>query len=315
MAWPFLPGDSGAAADRGHIVMLADDGLAAVSQPRLAIPAASRAPPPASLAGTMVDGSITLDVAGHFVADKNALRLFEYFFSADGEESQDVLRGRILLHALRTGLSEAATAEVAAVLDRYLTYRDAARATLVSGKTGVGDLGSSVSEMRALQLRLLGPDLARAFYGDDTRLADIGMRRLAVLRNVALNQAQRRRALDTIDAELPQEVRDARQASIAPSALHQRVEAVRGSGGTSEEIAALRRAEYGADAAERLGALDRSRERWTQRLTRYRSEELALRSAYGSPDSQTYRAAVEALRERHFSGEERLRVQALDMAR
>lgn len=311
LAWRLVPGSGADTDEQGHLVTLAENGLSADAKARLAIPAAASAPLPASLAGTAVDGSFTLDGAGHFVPDKNALRLFEYFFSANGEESKDVLRGRILLHATGAGLSDSAVAEIAAVLDRYMAYRDAARATLASGNSRPGDLSSRVSEMRALQLRALGPDLAKV-YGDDARLADIDIRRLAVLRVSSMAKDERERALVEIDAQLPPEVRDARQASSAPTALHQRVEALRVSGGSSADIAALRRSEFGAGAAERLGMLDRSRERWSQRLTAYRREEEALRSAYGNPNSQAYRQAVETLRQRHFSAEELARVRALD---
>lgn len=312
LAWRLAPGSGADAGDRSHLVTLADNGLSAGAKARLAIPAAVSAPLPASLAGTAVDGSFTLDGAGHFVPDKNALRLFEYFFSANGEESKDVLRGRILLHATGAGLSDSVVAEIAAVLDRYMAYRDAARATLASGNSSPGDLSSRVSEMRALQLSALGPDLAKAFYGDDARLANIDMQRLAVLRDSSMTKDERERALAGIDAQLPPEVRDARQASSAPAALHQRVEALRAAGGSSADIAALRRSEFGVGAAERLDMLDRSRERWSQRLTAYRSEEEALRSAYGSPNSQAYRQAVETLRQRLFSTEELARVRALD---
>ncbi|WP_432769485.1 MAG: hypothetical protein HEQ22_01740 [Sphingopyxis sp.] len=312
LTWRLVPGSGADTDEQGHLVTLADNGLSADAKARLAIPAAASAPLPASLAGTAVDGSFTLDGAGHFVPDKNALRLFEYFFSANGEESKDVLRGRILLHATGAGLSDRAVNEIAAVLDRYMAYRDAARATLASGGGSPADLGARVSQMRALQRATLGPDLAKAFYGDDAALADVDMRRLAILRDSTMTQGERQRAIAAIDAQVPQEVRDAREASAMPSALYQRVEAMRASGGSSEEIASLRRSEYGAGAADRLATLDQSRERWTQRMTAYRSEEQALRSAYGSPDSGAFRQAVETLRQRHFSAEELARVRALD---
>lgn len=310
-AWHLAPADEGA-ADAGHIVTLAENGLTAPAALRLTIPAASRAPLPASLAGTRVDGSFTLDAGGHFVPDRNALRLFDYFFSANGEESLEILRGRILLHAIGAGLPERAVAEIATVLDRYIAYREAARSALASGGGGSADLAARVAEMRALQVATLGPELARAFYGDDTELAEIDMRRLAVLRDPALTTAERQRALAAIDAGLPPEIRDARTAASKPADLHLRVEALRAAGGSSAEIAAARRSEYGAGAAERLALLDGQRAQWSERLTRYRSEAQALRSSHGGADSPAYREALEALRQRRFSSAELLRVRALD---
>jgi len=311
-AWCMVPGSGTGGGERGSVVLLADTGTAAAARATVVIPAAAHAPLPASLAGTAVDGGFTIDGAGHFVPDSNALRVFEYFFSAKGEESQEALRGRILLHAVNSGLRESAVAEIAAVLDRYIAYQGAARATLASGAVGPADLGAKVADMRALRSTTLGPALAKAFYGDDAELADIEMRRQAILRNGSMTKDDRQRALAAIEAELPTEIIGARKLSSAPTALHLKVEALRASGAAADEIAALRRSEYGAGAAERLAMLDRSRETWNQRMTVYRSEEQGLRSTYGSPESASYRRALESLRQRHFSAAELVRVQALD---
>jgi len=301
-------------ADDGNassLVMLPATGIAAGAPVSLAIPAAAHAPLPPSLVGTAVDGGFTIDGRGHFVPDRNALRVFDYFFSARGEESQEVLRGRILVHAMNNGLADSTVAEIASVLDRYIAYRDTARAALATGSVAPGDLGTRVAAMRALQRMMLGPDLARAFYGDDSDLADIEMRRIAILRNPSLENHERQRALAAIDAELPPEIMGARAAAAAPAALHFKVEALRAAGGSSAEIATLRRSVYGAAAAERLALLDSARAQWGQRLAAYRSEEQRLRLTHGNLDGEAFQSAREALRRRHFSGKELLRIRAL----
>lgn len=233
-------------------------------------------------------------------------------FAAGPGGAYAAIKALILLHAVNSGLGESAVAEIAAVLDRYIAYQGAARATLASGAVGPADLGARVADMRALRSTTLGPALAKAFYGDDAELADIEMRRQAILRNGSMTKDDRQRALAAIEAELPTEIIGARKLSSAPTALHLKVEALRASGAAADEIAALRRSEYGAGAAERLAMLDRSRETWSQRMTVYRSEEQGLRSTYGSPESASYRRALESLRQRHFSAAELVRVQALD---
>lgn len=133
-----------------------------------------------------------------------------------------------------------------------------------------------------------------------------------MLRDPALTTVARQRALIAIDAVLPPEIRDARTAASKPAELHLRVEALRAAGGSSEEIAAARRSEYGAGAAERLALLDGQRAQWSERLTRYRGEVQALCSSHGGADSPAYRKALEAPRQRRFSSGELLRVRALD---
>lgn len=311
VAWRLVPGGE-ADAGQSPIVTIEGRGPGGAAAAHLAIPAAARAPLPASLAGTAVDGGFTVDGAGHFIPDRNALRLFDYFLSARGEESEDVLRGRILLHAIGGGLREPALSELAGTLDRYLAYRDAARAALATGSASPADLAARVAEMRGLQRSLLGPELARAFYGDDSRIAEIDMQHLAVLRDKTMSPGDRQRAIAAIEAQLPPEIARARKDAAAPAALYHRTEALRASGASNDEIAALRRSEYGAGAAERLAALDRSRALWRDRLGTYRDEEKGLRASLGCTDCPAFRQAQEALRARHFSGTDLIRVRALD---
>jgi lipase chaperone LimK len=312
-AWWWAGGKSDADMQPA-VVTLPEQAVPAAVRAQFDIPPASGGPLPASLQGTSVDGSFTLDGAGSFIPDRNALRLFDYYFSANGEESSDVIRGRILLQALSSGLSGPAAADVAAVLDRYIAYRDAAKAALAQGEPS-SDIEGRVAALRALQLSVLGPDLQRAFYGDDARVADIDMQRLAAMRDKAMGEAERQRAIAAIDAQLPADIRDARKAASTPSMLHGRAEALRASGGSKDEIAAIRREAYGSGAAERLGALDAARARWDGRLTAYRAEADRLRAAYGGATGAAYTDALDALRRRHFSTEEQLRVRALDAER
>jgi len=311
LLWRLVPADRERGVD-GTLVTLAAQPVPADARARLDIPPGAAAPLPASLIGTAVDGGFTVDAGGHFVPDREALRLFEYFFSANGEEASDILRGRILLHAFASGYKEMTVREIAAVLDRYIAYREAARAALGSGDGRSGDLASRVGELRALQRTMLGADLQRTFYGEEDQLANLDMERLAILQDRIMTRGEKQQALAALEARLPAPTRDARHAASAPSALHQRVEALKASGGSIDAIGALRRAEVGEPAAARLAALDRERDRWNARLEAYRTEESTLRASFGGNAGESYRQALESLRRRHFSGTELVRVRALD---
>src|SRR3546814_13031788 len=121
--------------------------------------------------------------------------------------------------------------------------------------------------MRALRSTTLGPALAKAFYGDDAELADIEMRRQAILRNGSMTKDDRQRALAAIEAELPTAIIGARKLSSAPTALHLNVEALRASGAAPDELAALRRPDYGAGPADRLPPIARTPAQCTHRTT------------------------------------------------
>ncbi len=92
---------------------------------------------PRSLEGTEVDGAFETDAAGHLVVGPRVMALFDYFFSATGEESEDVIGERIAALAAER-LSEPALGEALALLDRYEAYRDAGRRLGVAPGAGVG---------------------------------------------------------------------------------------------------------------------------------------------------------------------------------
>jgi lipase chaperone LimK len=300
-----------------------ENGLAArrsqpeVAQPllgRLGIPPAATGQVPRSLQGTSSPGGFTFDAAGRFVADPQARRLFDYFFSASGEEGDNVIRGRILLHGIRGGASADGVAQLAVVLDRYIAFRSAARSAARSSSEEPRDPREAVRRSRDLQVAVLGADLQRALFGDDEYAIGLDVERSAVLADASLSQEERRRRIDGIDARLPPDVQLARRDAEAPTLLHARVDALRSSGGSDADVRELRRETYGAEAAARLAALDEVRARWVDRLKGYAQQREELRRAYPGGSGSSYDAALDQLRRRLFDDQERRRVVALDAA-
>lgn len=86
--------------------------------------------------------------------------------------------------------------------------------------------------------------------------------------------------------------------------------ALRESGASEAEVDALREERFGREAADRMAALDADRADWAARVTEYRSEREALLATMD--DFAEREAALNDLRERHFSEDERKRVEILD---
>src|SRR5215470_16216138 len=76
-------------------------------------------PPPASLAGTEVDGALEIDADGGLRVTRELRRYFDYFLSATGEEDEAAIRARIVAHA-EPRLSARALARLEGALDRHL---------------------------------------------------------------------------------------------------------------------------------------------------------------------------------------------------
>jgi len=277
---------------------------------RYGIPAASRGPMPASLAGTSVDGDLRVDREGRFVPGPETLVLFDYFFSASGEEDPAVVRGRIALHALEA-LPEPAAREVIDVLDRYVRYREAAR-ELAKGDVAASDLSRRLQWMRELRAETLGPELTQAFYGEEEAVAILDVRRLEIAQDPTLDDDVRERLLRDVEESLPPDVQEQRRRAAGPSVLRREVLDLRASGASEDEVFAAREERYGEDAARRLAALDEQRADWQRRVSAYRVERDALeREGLSAPEQQ---ARLDAVRARLFSPDELPRVAGLDLS-
>jgi lipase chaperone LimK len=271
-------------------------------------PAIAELPPlPASLAGTRPDGALVRDTDGRFVPTHDALDLFDYFFSASGEEPDAQIRARIEA-VIAAQLDDPAPA--LDLLDRYLGYRAEARALFAEENAAALPLERRLQRIRELRRAHFG-DLAEALFAEEEERWRADIERLQVMHDPALADEERAARLAALDAELPESVREARDAAMAASSLRRDEARLRAEGASDAEIGALREARFGREAAERLAALDQARAAWHERVSAYRAER--DRVAALEPDDAVARdAAIAALREAQFHGAERLRIEALD---
>lgn len=270
-------------------------------------PPRAAAPLPASLEGTEPDGGLVVDAAGSFVPTRDALDLFDYYLAASGEEPDAAIRARIEA-AIAARLADPGPA--LALLDRYLAYREAARALFVDENAAELSLERRLQRIRELRREHFGAELAEALFGEEEERWRVDVERLRVARDPALGEAERAARLAALEAELPAAVREARDAATAALALRRDEARLRAAGGSEAEVHALREARFGPAAAERLAALDRARAEWDARVAAYRAERERIVARESDPVARD--AAIADLREAHFAGAERLRLEALE---
>jgi lipase chaperone LimK len=275
------------------------------------IPAASRGPLPASLRGTEVDGSLEVDADGNFLPTPEVRRLFDYFFSAVGEEPDEVIRGRILLQ-LWANLPPRAADQAAQLLDDFMALREAAQ-ELASAESVPRDLERRWQWIRELRREYLGAENAEGLYGEEEYVIMLDMQRREVLLDETLDEQERAERLEAIEVRLPDRVREARRAASAPARVRTEVSALRSAGASEDEIFALREREFGREAAVRLSDLDRRRAEDAQRRAEYRRKRDAI-LADSSLGADERAAAVETLRAASFEPHELERIRALDYA-
>lgn len=290
---------------------------AAAEPPRRARPSASSvapqeaepgAPPmPRSLDGTDIDGALRVGPDGRLVLGPEVLALFEYFFSASGEESDEVIRARIAA-LLRERLDDPAEGEALSLLDKYIGYREAARSMKAAAGADEDPL-ARLETIRKLRREHFGEEAASKLFGDAEREGEVAAERSRVVKDTTLSPEERDARLAELEAKLPVAAREARE--DARRVLKQRADedAMRASGATDEEIHRHRVETMGEEAAERLGELDRRRADWKGRVESFRSERAELTKRFADEGARA--SAEQKLLEESFTPEERLRVKAI----
>jgi len=301
------------------VPLRADDVAAPVTSPiRQEAYGSAEAPPrttrrhprlPPSLRDTDVDGALVVDSAGRFVATTDALALFDYFFSARGEESSRTIIRRIR-REIRERLPSGAVADAVDFLDRYLAYRAGARA-LAEAAPRDEDLAGRLQALHALRVATFGAATAeRLFAAEEERIRSV-LERRAIQTDPTLDDDSRHDRLAALEATVPAGVQAARERALAPTRLLEDERRLRATGAAPATIAALREERFGPEAAARLAELDRRRAAWERRLADYRAERAAIETN-GRLSAAARRAALEQLQVERFTALERRRVEALD---
>ncbi len=265
-------------------------------------------PLPASLDGTEVDGAARVDEHGELIIDVGLRQGFDYFLAAIGEEDLETIKARIAAW-LDEELPPGAARQAWAVLERYLGYKEAL-ADIPEHDGTPESMRRTVRARGELRDAWLGQEISDAFYRFENAYDHYMIERMALEQDDSLTGEQRRKRLDGLRAELPDEVRDAMERTRATARVSRQVSELREQGASESEIHALRERELGSEAAQRLSELDQQRAEWDRRYGGYREELEALRER--DLDAETLEREIEHLREQHFDEQELRRVETLD---
>lgn len=270
--------------------------------------AGSDAPPDpsatGSLRGTEVDGEVRFAADGSVVPDAGLRRLFDYHLSLMGEAGLDRIRG-LLRAYLQSRFDPAQAERVLAAFERYVGYQRA-----LTGAAGAESTDPAVrlAEAKRLRRSLLGEAMAEGFFGEEEALGELSLKRRDIAADATLSAERKRELLDALDRETGYEARIA--AEVPELAARQAAEIER-RGLSPAQRQAERTALWGAEAAQRLAALDAEQASWDARVLRYaEARKRILQDARLTPAQRS--ANIAALRASMFTPPEQRRVASLE---
>ncbi|HEY2509519.1 MAG TPA: lipase secretion chaperone [Polyangiaceae bacterium] len=167
-----------------------------------------------SLRGTDVDGTLQVLADGRFVANAEAVRLFDYLLSTEGEVPADAIRTRLADEAHRR-LSPAEAARAIALFDRYVAYRRGGDVRTPKGTRG--DYRGALEASHAARVAAFGEEDARRMFGQDEALARASIVEAEALTSDA-GDDERARRVAAAEEGLPPEIRAMHERRAAEAA-------------------------------------------------------------------------------------------------
>jgi hypothetical protein len=132
-----------------------------------------------SLRGTDIDGDLEKDDRGRFLPTRQAVRLFDYYLSAEGEETDEAIAAHVLAYA-RRHLREEEAQRAARTFAEYVDYR-ASVASRLARDVDAGDVRGAMAVVISAQNATFGEADAVRMFGDDNRIAAAAVARAEAL--------------------------------------------------------------------------------------------------------------------------------------
>ncbi|HET7792871.1 MAG TPA: lipase secretion chaperone [Rhizobacter sp.] len=267
---------------------------------------------PASLQGTEVGGELEVDAQGRLKVTRGLRLMFDYFLSADGEETAARQRDRVRAYVSHRLRGTPAGEQALALLDSYLAYKSELARTLAHSRAAsLADMRARMGVVSALRARHFDPQVAAAFFGEEESYDRYTLARMAVLEDRQLSPAQQAARIAELRNAQPEAVRQQMDVLETVQTLDALTTAWQQRAGKPQELRELRENLVGREAADRLEALDRQTESWDSRVAAYL--QLRARILDDTTLAESMRQQqVEALRNDGFAGPERIRIETIE---
>lgn len=266
---------------------------------------------PTSFSGTQVDGAFHIDAAGNLLISEDIRRIFDYFLASIGEEPVSASVERLQAYIVNQ-LQGPARDQALALLAHYLDYKREL-VLLERDLPQVADLAAlrqREAAVQALRARLFSTEAQQAFFAREQAYNQFTLQRLAIQQDAGLDDDGKAAAVDRLRNSLPEEMQDLLLPQLQ-NQLRQQTAQLQTAGASPEKIRQLRQQLVGAEATQRLEALDQKRQAWSKRLDSYLREKNRIAANQGLSAGDRVKA-IEQLAEQHFDEHERMRLNAAE---
>lgn len=258
---------------------------------------------------TEIDGDIHFDASGELIPDLALRQFYDYLLTAIGQlpEAQIVQQLRNIGQSRH--FNDRQMTALTALFQHYIDYQKAA-AALRADRTDWAGLTQVYQARYQLRRDTLGLRAADGFFAESEAYDRYVLAKIEIDNDKTLSPSARAARLAAARTQAPAEVRENEAADATLTALADVADQVRQQGGDAAQLRIAREQIVGAEAAERLQALDDENADWNRRLSALRANKRQLDVTPGLTADDKQRQ-LDALIARGFSGPDAVRARSL----
>lgn len=271
---------------------------------------------PASLVGTDVAGEILIDENRNLHVTRGLRDLFDYFLATIGEEPLPTIVQRVKAY-IRHRTPEPAQSQAVALFDQYVAYRSALRHIPEAGGKAADQINlAAIAQQKdgeqQLRQQFFDRKTIQAFFGDDDAYDQYTLQSLQISQDPQLSDAEKAKKIADLAQNLPDSIREAIRDATQYQHLEQLSAEWRARGGSAAELRQIRLNLVGAEATERLEALDRENLEWQRRINLYLTEHQKILNNPSWSAEQKQLMILSLRRQQGFTEQEQLRLPAFE---
>ena len=228
-----------------------------------------------SLKGTDIDGMYPVDQDGNLLFSTAIKHRFEYFLSTMGEFPLDEVL-QMVKDDIAVNLKTPAKEQALKLFDDYIAYK---YALVELEKTfepaqdyevnNIERFRHQLEQLRNKRREHLNSEAVDAFFGFDELYDDFMLSQLEIKNNNQLTSLEKQQQTQALEDGLPEDVRVMREETQRVSKVFELTEEMKGEGASESEVFDYNSQQFGQAAAERLQALNDSRQAWQEKVNSY----------------------------------------------
>ena len=230
---------------------------------------------PMSLSGTTVDGGLRIDENKNFMPSYSSIRMFNYFFSTIGEETETQIYARIKSHIFNTLLSPAKE-EAEEFLDKYILYKRSIKKLLIDTIDQNMNRLEQADALAKLRAEIFGEVTALTVFGKEDLVRSVDIKKNTILESDEYTEEEKIVLVEELIQQYPASVLAYREKSSKLSSVYSNTQKMKENGASDSDLYVYRKQYLGEESAKKIAELDAKRKQFQEKLAAYREFKVSI---------------------------------------